>query len=404
MGVWGSQSGIQKAVAARIYKGWTQQELQKAAKVGNQAVSKFFNGKSVALSTVKHIYSALDLILEEGDLESETSQVDRNNNLNGLVREVREKITARIIERCGTMRVLDMTQSIGLNDIYTSVNILEKITGRRGIEIDKLMQGFDPEQENFDRVGFGEISEERVPGIEAVKRYSKLMVLGKPGAGKTTFLKYLAIQCIGGEFLGDRVPIFITLKDFAETDSQPGLIEFINQRFAESGVTETQPVELLTQGRAFLLLDGLDEVREEDASRVIKQIERFSERYPINHFAMTCRIAAREHTFQPFKEVEVADFNNEQIKTFVSKWFQVKQLSLVNRFMTELEENESIKELATNPLLLTLLCLEFEDSGDFPNDRAELYKRATHTLLRKWDTKRGIKRDQVYKNLSSNRK
>ncbi|WP_199312964.1 NACHT domain-containing protein [Microcoleus sp. FACHB-672] len=48
--------------------------------------------------------------------------------------------------------------------------------------------------------------------------------------------------------------------------------------------------------------------------------------------------------------------------------------------------------------------MEFEDSGDFPNDRAELYKRATHTLLRKWDTKRGIKRDQVYKNLPSNRK
>ncbi|WP_242072333.1 NACHT domain-containing NTPase [Microcoleus sp. FACHB-68] len=297
-----------------------------------------------------------------------------------------------------------MTQSIGLNDIYTSVNILEKITGRRGIGIDKLMQGFDPEQENFDRVGFGEISEERVPGIEAVKRYSKLMVLGKPGAGKTTFLKYLAIQCIGGEFLGDRVPIFITLKDFAETDTQPGLIEFINQRFAESGVTESQTADLLKQGRVFLLLDGLDEVREEDASRVIKQIERFSERYSINHFAMTCRIAAREHTFQPFKEVEVADFNNEQIKTFVGKWFQIKQLSLVNRFMTELEENESIKELATNPLLLTLLCLEFEDSGDFPKNRSELYERATHTLLRKWDSKRGIKRDQVYKNLFASRK
>ena len=47
-----------------------------------------------------------------------------------------------------------------------------------------------------------------------------------------------------------------------------------------------------------------------------------------------------------------------------------------------------------------MLCLEFGESGDFPSDRAELYNRAIHTLLRKWDAKRDIKRDEVYKNLS----
>jgi predicted NACHT family NTPase len=48
--------------------------------------------------------------------------------------------------------------------------------------------------------------------------------------------------------------------------------------------------------------------------------------------------------------------------------------------------------------------LEFEDSGEFPNDLAELYRRAINTLLRKWDAKRGIYRDAVYKNLSTQRK
>ena len=46
------------------------------------------------------------------------------------------------------------------------------------------------------------------------------------------------------------------------------------------------------------------------------------------------------------------------------------------------KRNPSIKELANRPLLLTLLCLEFEDSGDFPSDLAELYKRAINTLHR----------------------
>ena len=42
------------------------------------------------------------------------------------------------------------------------------------------------------------------------------MVLGKPGAEKTTFFNYLAIQCTDGYFQGQHFPIFITLKDFAD--------------------------------------------------------------------------------------------------------------------------------------------------------------------------------------------
>ncbi|WP_199312962.1 NACHT domain-containing protein [Microcoleus sp. FACHB-672] len=349
-----SPEGIQTIRKTLKRKKQSQTYLAGAAGCSRQTIWSLLKGNPIDGEFFMEICSQLSLNWEEiaqAELAEEVQEF--GNNLDALVREVREKIKPRTIEQCGTMQVLDMTESIGLNDIYTSVNILEKITGRRGIEINKLMQGFDPEKENFDRVGFGRISETQVPGLEAVKRYSKLMVLGKPGAGKTTFLKYLALQCIGGDFLRDRVPAFITLKDFAETDSQPGLIEFIIQKFAESGVTETQTVELLKQGMAFLLLDGLDEVREEDASRVIKQVENFSERYSMNHVAITCRIAAREHTFQRFKEVEVADFNDEQIKIFVSKWFQAKKLSLVEQFMKELEEHEPIRELATNPLLLT---------------------------------------------------
>ncbi|MEH2437183.1 MAG: hypothetical protein V7K25_23580 [Nostoc sp.] len=114
------------------------------------------------------------------------------------MQEVREKIKPLIQKRCGTMRVLDMSQPIGLNDIYTSVNILDKITGQRRLGIDELLQ--QCKSQDFDLFGLNRITEERLPGLEAVEKYSKLMILGKPGAGKTTFLKYLAIQCIEGEF------------------------------------------------------------------------------------------------------------------------------------------------------------------------------------------------------------
>lgn len=318
-----------------------------------------------------------------------------------LVHEVREKVKLSIQDRCGTMRVLDMNQPIGLNDIYTNVNVLEKITGRRRKQIAAFQQ--ECNSHNFERFGLGRITERRVPGLEAIQKYPKLIILGKPGAGKTTFLKYIAIQCNSGEFQAECVPIFVTLKDFAEAAKKPGLLKYISHQFSRCGVTANKVTGLFNQGRALVLLDGLDEVREEDNNHVIKEIYNFSEQFRYNHFVMTCRIAAREYTFEKFTEVEVADFDEQQIITFVTNWFKGKAVK-AESFLERLEDNERINEIATSPLLLTLLCLTFEESGDFPANRSELYKEGLDALLKKWDAKRGIYRAQVYQKLSVQRK
>jgi predicted NACHT family NTPase len=74
------------------------------------------------------------------------------------------------------------------------------------------------------------------------------------------------------------------------------------------------------------------------------------------------------------------------------------------QFMEKLKENSRIRELATNPLLLTLLCSTFEESGSFPQNRSELYQEGLDVLLKKWDTKRNIEREQIYKQLPLQRK
>ncbi len=317
-------------------------------------------------------------------------------NIEFLVQQAREMVRADIQERCGTMRVLDMNHPIGLDDIYTHVNILETITGRRRKPIAELLQ--DCNAYDWERFGLGKRTEERVPGLKAVEKYSKLTILGKPGAGKTTFLKYLAIQCIEGKILGHRLPIFITLKDFAEAANQPNLLEYIAQFNRDLFLQE-----IFQQGKALVLLDGLDEVREEDSKRILKEIRDCSHQFRENHFIMTCRIAAREYTFEKFTEVEIADFDFTQISNFATKWFKDKSVK-PEKFINSLLDNDRIQELATNPLLLTLLCLTFEETGNFPANRSELYKEGLDVLLKKWDAKRGIDRDQVYKKLSPQRK
>ena len=388
-----SQEGITKAKAALQKRNLSQTDLATKVEISRSTVTNFFAGKPIDHKIFEDICKKLGLERED--------VVAHNTDLAPLVQSVREKIKPYIKELCGKMRVLDMSKPIGLDEIYTDVNIFEKVTGCRYKDISELDRTFDPEEQNFDRYGLSKICEERVPGLTAVNNYSKLMVLGKPGAGKTTFLKYLAIQCIDGSLQSDKVPIFITLRNFAEAKNH--LMAYIDQCFLNCKVSEHQIAEIISSGKCLILLDGLDEVKEEDNKRVLREIREFSEQYHENRFVITCRIAAKEYVFQNFTEVEVADFNDEQIKEFSQKWFN-SNIDKYEKFIDKLAESQPIKELATNPLLLTLLCLVFEEQGKFKKNRSELYEKGLDLLLERWDNTRGIERDKVYQNLSTKRK
>ena len=210
-----SIKGKEKANAAFKRLGKTQDFVAGTSGTTRQLVSQFLKGLSVEQPKFIAICEALELRWQE-IAELDKVEVTNDSNLKELellVQEVKQKIAADVTERCGTMRVLDMTQPVDLDRIYTDVNIIKDVTGRRRIGYDEVMEVCT--REHFDRFLVGTIKE-RVKGFEAVEEFQKLVVLGKPGAGKTTFMKYLAMSCLGDRFLGELVPIFVTLKAYAE--------------------------------------------------------------------------------------------------------------------------------------------------------------------------------------------
>ncbi|MGH2414764.1 MAG: NACHT domain-containing protein, partial [Microcystaceae cyanobacterium] len=178
---------------------------------------------------------------------------------------------------------------------------------------------------------------------------------------------------------------------------------------ADFGTCEQQIQTLLAHGKMLILLDGLDEVPEDDRAESMKKISKLSEEYYKNQFIITCRIATHQYRFEGFTDVEIADFDLPQIEAFVQKWFvNVSRNDRENtkakacEFMQKLQlsENQQIRELAVTPLLLNLVCCVFQARSDFPARRVELYKQGFHILLNRWDEARNIKRDTICSHLS----
>jgi len=293
-----------------------------------------------------------------------------------------------------TTRMLGKPEPVPLEGIFTDVYLLDRPTAMQRFDIETLKAG------HVERGSFSN-NLKRVNALQLASQKSHLFILGKPGAGKTTFLKYLTLRAATGDL--HRVPIFISLNNWAGSGSK--LLPFIQRQFEICAVPDAQPIiqRLLQRGEALVCFDGLDEVNEADDKRsaITQAIRDFTTQYPNNQYLITCRIAATDYTFEKFTYVEMADFTPGQVQVFARKWFGQDE-SKAKRFIDELNraEHRGLLELAQTPLLLTLLCLNFEETLTFPTRRAELYEEALDALLKKWDASRNIKRDGIYRGLS----
>ncbi|MBE9006595.1 NACHT domain-containing NTPase [Fortiea sp. LEGE XX443] len=420
-GLRASSEGIRVAKTALTDKTLSQHKLATALGITRQPVSKFFAGEPVSRSCFVQICQHLGLSWQkiaiplEGITSDATAKLHAKNiDLNILVQEIRQKRQDKIQDQCGTLQMLDIGQVIQLVDIYTTVHVSEKITSQKWLEIADLLKDFSFES-GYKQLGQDQLIE-KLPGLELASLYSKLMVLGKPGSGKTIFLKYLAIECNKGEFQGNYIAIFISLKDYVEyfiDNNDFSLLKYISQEFLSCGISAESTLSILTEGKALILLDGLDEVLAEDVNRVNREIRQFSQIYYKNRFVISCRIAAQKYKFPGFTEIEIADFDLQQVEDFVKKWF----VTVVHKSREEgeaignllihqlhLPENKQLRELAATPILIHLICLFFQTKSEFIFKPAKLYEQALNILLSRWDKIRGIQRYSCDLNLANKKK
>jgi predicted NACHT family NTPase len=249
-----------------------------------------------------------------------------------------------------------------------------------------------------------QLNQHRVGAADLLSIHHRIYITGKPGAGKTTFLRYLALQAAKGKI--NRIPVLLVLRNWSENQS---LEKQICDEFDICNFPEPKDFVacILREGRAILLLDGLDEIKTGNNVRrkAINEIIRFAKKYPGVPIVLSCRKAAEDYSFEQFDYAELADFTKDQQRKFIATWFAFDDKRL-RGFLAEWEKPESKghRDLAGTPLLLALLCLAFNTHYKFAPNRTQLYEDATSALFSTWDASRNVQRDCLYEDLTHQRK
>ena len=305
-------------------------------------------------------------------------------------------------ERHGQLKVfcVGMQEPIPLDNVYVVVQFLDrKYKSREDIERAFREDG---------KRRFQSSSDKRQNGMKIANDKQYLMVLGGPGVGKSTFLRKVGLEALKGKegnFAHECTPVFLELKRC--TDDSIDIEALIADEFKTCGYPhpERRVKTTLKSGKLLILLDGLDEVPTMNVDNVIRKIEDFVDQYSQNRFIASCRAAAYARRFKQFTDVEIAEFDDSQIKAYIDNWFTSTSDPSLRQLDAEIQtaercwkaltehQHEATKELARNPLLLTLLCMVYDDLGNLPGNRVDLYEKVFNVVLKEWEAEKGAPRD-----------
>ncbi len=252
----------------------------------------------------------------------------------------------------------------------------------------------------------------------------RLMIVGGPGSGKTTYLHIIAsalAQALRSgnsatvqHYLGLQeplpLPILVPLSDFNKYRQQLSsshapkdgtLIAFIShwliRQEAAIGLPPDFFERLMLQGRScILLLDGLDEVaNERQRALVVQAVKNVASNGGLRQIVITCRTRAyRGDALLPeeFRVAEVQPMTPEQVDALAARWCEAayspwdaekesKRLQHAIRRMEEVRAKRNENRLIESPLLVTIVAIVHYNQRRLPDERAELYEKCVDVLL-----------------------
>jgi hypothetical protein len=235
-----------------------------------------------------------------------------------------------------------------------------------------------------------------------------IVILGEPGAGKTTLLTRVWQSLLDGAnpetpMIVAWIPLAVlgslSLQEYVETSWLAQVCESEERSAYLAALTS-----LRQAGQLWLLLDGADEIGGDGLQAIEKYLLKDKWAKPIKS-VVTCRLNLWDgrtqnnlkQNFQIFRTLEFKYRNSvgvDEVAAFIQKWFD--NLAVGEKLRAALNETgkERIRDLAQNPLRLTLLCNIWQRGEGLPETQAGLYKRFVNDVY-SWSKVSDVEEMQV---------
>ncbi|WP_455167536.1 NACHT domain-containing protein [Streptococcus sp.] len=296
--------------------------------------------------------------------------------------------------------VLEEIYKIG-SDIYEFTKNLTKYLDHSYEaykEMKSVVHNYEPrmisnsfEVPNIFPVSRGPEEKFNVVDVQTIIDYSNFSIIrGTGGSGKSTLLKYLFLETIKQE---SYIPLFIELNELNNYDLtvSSNFIEIICEILTTFGseLQEYQLIRLLESGKVVIFLDGYDELKFNNVKPFVTIFGKFCKRFPNNNYILTSRPNTDFSEFQRFAVFQISELTIEQSISLIKK-LNYSESKVADEFIKELNDNlyNTHKSFASNPLLLTLMLINFAHYRKIPEKIHIFYQEAFDTLYRLHDSRK----------------
>lgn len=254
--------------------------------------------------------------------------------------------------------------------------------------------------------------------------HANFVLLGDPGAGKTTTIKRLCLQMLYGEAAKAsdffEYPLLVRMRDLVVGESlylkiasifglsvDTKVVEYkdsarkIKTRIVQSvnGVDLHLAVsDLLKRTSPIVFLDGLDEIPAGLSREVSQDIKKLSEKSGDYKVVASCRSGDYTMRLGSYDIVEICPLDADRIFDVSSKW-----LSNPDQFLQRLN-SRPYKDMASRPLFLIQLLVIYSLTSDLPEQPSNVYRDMIRLLLKRWDEERQVERNSIYAGFDPDRK